>query len=124
MKQILLSEFDWPQWGREETVWIRHAAEVKCIEHGLHISSGDIVVWLTEDAAERLNLDGNAYEITGDGSVSWQDRDYGDQYSENGAGGDTEENARNHMFANPEAGMGEIENSMEFGSLSQLREEA
>lgn len=99
-------------------------SEIERIEHGLHISSGDTVVWLTEGAAERLNLDGNAYEITGDGSVSWRDRDYGDQYSENGAGGDTEENARKHMFAHPEAGIGEIENSIEFGNLSQLREDA
>lgn len=71
-----------------------------------------------------MNLDGNAYEIAGDGSVSWRDRDYGDQYSENGAGGDTEKNVRKHMFANPEAGIGEIENSIEFGILSRLREEA
>lgn len=70
------------------------------------------------------HLDGNAYEITRDGSVSWRDRDHGDQYSENGAGGDTEENTRKHMFANPEAGIAEIENSYEFGTLSQLREEA
>lgn len=110
--------------NRERFSYEPEHSEIERIEHGLHISSGDIVVWLTEDAAERLNLDGNAYEITGDGSVSWRDLDYGDQYSENGAGGDTEEKVRKHMFANPEAGIGEIENSIEFGILSQLREDA
>ncbi|MGO1162311.1 hypothetical protein ACTOV4_10180 [Brucella sp. C7-11G] len=97
--------------------------DVESIEHGLNVSHGDIVVWLTNDAAERLNLDDTAYEVTSDGSISWRDRDFGDQYYENAVGGDQENSTRRINLSNPESCIYDIEHSLKFGYLAQLREE-
>lgn len=93
--------------------------DIESIEHGLNVTHGEIAVWLTEEAVERLNLDEMAYEVTADGSISWRDRDFGDQYYENNPGGDQEDYARNYMLSNPESAISEIEDRLE-----QLREEA
>lgn len=93
--------------------------DIKSIEHGLNVSHGEIAVWLTEEAVERLNLDEMAYEVTADGSISWRDRDFGDQYYENNPGGDQEDHARNYTLNNPEVAIGIIEDRLE-----QLRDEA
>ena len=99
-------------------------ADVESIEHGLNVSRGDIAVWLTDDAAERLNLDGTVYEVTADGSISWRDHDFGDQYHENAVGGDQEVLTRRNNLANPESCIYDIELSLDFGHLAQLRKEA
>ncbi|WP_226622357.1 hypothetical protein [Brucella anthropi] len=85
--------------------------DIESIEHGLNVSHGEIAVWLTEEAVERLNLDEMAYEVTADGSISWRDRDFGDQYYENNPG--------DYMLSSPESAISEIEDRLE-----QLREEA
>gem|GEM_PF-5200170 len=95
--------------------------DIKSIEHGLNLSDG-LVVFLTEEAGERLNLSDNGlygYEISGNGDISWTDRDYGDQYYENNPGGDQEDHARNYTLNNPEVAISIIEDRLE-----QLRDEA
>ncbi|MEN3145346.1 hypothetical protein ABDF71_25470 [Ochrobactrum sp. WV_118_8] len=95
--------------------------DIESIEHGLNLSDG-LVVFLTDEAGERLNLSDNelfGYEISGNGDISWRDRDFGDQYYENNPGGDQEDHARNYTLNNPEVAIGIIEDRLE-----QLRDEA
>lgn len=92
--------------------------DVESVEHGLNVSHGNIAVWLTNAAAERLNLFETAFEITADGSISWTDRDHGDQYYENGAGGDQAVMTLRDNLAQPETCICDIESR-----LAQLREE-
>ncbi|ANG95802.1 hypothetical protein A8A54_04450 [Brucella pseudogrignonensis] len=97
-------------------------ADIENIEHGLNISRDGLVVFLTDEAGERLNLSDDGlfgYEISGNGDISWTDRDFGDQYCENSPGGDREDHARNYTLSNPETAIGDIEYRLE-----QLREEA
>ena len=97
-------------------------ADIENIEHGLNISRDGLVVFLTDEAGERLNLSDDelfGYEISGNGDISWTDRDFGDQYYENNPGGDREDHARNYTLSNPESAINEIE-----ARLEQLREEA
>ncbi len=94
--------------------------DIFSIEHGLNVSQG-VVVWLMPEAAERLMLEGEAYEITPNGSVSWTDRDLGDQYYENGAGGDSEDFTLRFNLANPETAIGDIK--WRLSQIAHLREE-
>lgn len=99
--------------------------DVVSIGHRLNVSRGDIEVKLSDSAAERLNVSGGSYEITADGSTSWTDKDFGDQYVENNPGSPTEQQRiKALMFCNPVNGITDIEDSIEFGVIANLREEA
>lgn len=95
--------------------------DIESVEHGLNISEG-IAVFLTDEAGERLNLSDDGlygYEISGNGDISWTDRDFGDQYYENNPGSDREDHARNYTLNIPEVAISIIEDRLE-----QLRDEA
>ncbi|KAB2673089.1 hypothetical protein F9K77_07150 [Ochrobactrum sp. LMG 5442] len=91
--------------------------DVESIEHGLNVSDG-VIVWLTEEAAGRLNLDGYAYGVSRNGDVSWVDRDFGEQYCENTPESDGEQSIRTYNLKHPEDCIFNIETRLE-----QLREE-
>lgn len=80
----------------------------------------EVVVWLTAEGQEALNIDG-AYEINsrnGCANVKWTDIDFGDQHIECAPGGSEDERILEYMLENPESAISDIESRLE-----SLREE-
>lgn len=52
--------------------------DIEKVEHGIRRSAGVNVV-VSDEVGERLNLEGNSYQIDAGGNISWKDRNLGDQ---------------------------------------------
>jgi len=96
--------------------------DIERIEHGLNMSEG-VDVFLSSEALDRLNIEGDSYSVSGDcgcATVTWRDCDFGRQGIQFDPGEpDRCEAILHSTLSNPASVISDIEDRLE-----QLREEA